>query len=263
MTDWAWPLLLGVLGLVFGSFIATAAIRWPQGRSPLRGRSECDHCGRVLGATDLVPVLSYVARRGRCAACGGRIAPSHLATELLGGAIGVIAGFLAPGMAGALGAVFGWMLLLLAALDLAALWLPDILTGLLGAAGVGAALILPEPPLWDRLIGGLVGFGTLWLVRTGYRALRGREGLGGGDPKMFGAIGLWLGWTQLPLVLLAAALPGLALVLVMWIGGRRVAADVKLPFGVLLAVGAFAVWTAEAGIPPPVTEVTLYSESGP
>ncbi|WP_336297279.1 prepilin peptidase [Sphingomonas sp. 7/4-4] len=63
---WLWPVLLGVLGLVFGSFIATVAIRWPKGRSALQGRSECDACGKGLGARELVPVASFVLQRGRC-----------------------------------------------------------------------------------------------------------------------------------------------------------------------------------------------------
>ncbi len=257
MADWVWPVLLGVLGLAFGSFIATVAIRWPRGISPLRGRSRCDGCGRTLRATELVPVLSFAIAQGRCGSCRKPIAPIHLAVELAGCAVGVIAGCVAPGMEGTLGAVFGWLLLSLASLDLVAFWLPDLMTLILACAGIVAAAIFPEPPLFDRVIGGISGFAILWLVRTGYRWLRGREGLGGGDPKMFGAIGLWLGWQQLPLTLLAATLIGLAVVLAMWLDGRRVAMEAKLPFGVLLAAGAFTVWTAQAALPLPAVTVQL------
>ncbi|WP_164153873.1 prepilin peptidase, partial [Stenotrophomonas maltophilia] len=82
---------LGVLGLVFGSFIATLAIRWPAGRAISRGRSECDSCGKGLRAGELVPVMSYLFQRGRCRGCGAPIGVSHVLTELLGGAIGVAA----------------------------------------------------------------------------------------------------------------------------------------------------------------------------
>ena len=243
---WAWPVLLGVLGLVFGSFIATLAIRWPEGRAIARGRSECDSCGKGLRAGELIPVLSYLLQRGRCRGCGKPIRPSHLLTELAGLAIGVAAGIAAPGVAGAAGAVFGWLLLTLAALDVAALWLPNALNAALAAAGLATGLLGFDPPIEDRLIGGVAGFGLLWLVATGYRRLRGRQGLGGGDPKLFGAIGLWLGWRALPTVMLAACLIGLAGVLRLLLGGKRVTATDRLPFGVMLAAAAFAVWLGMA-----------------
>lgn len=258
---WVWPALLGVLGLVFGSFIATLATRWPAGRSALKGRSECDSCGKTLEARELVPVLSYLVQRGRCRGCGARIAPSHLATELIGGAIGVAAGLVAPGVEGACGAVFGWLLLALAAIDLAAFWLPNALTATLAAAGLAVGLLadLP-PPLADRLIGGVAGYGVLWLVARGYRALRGRHGLGGGDPKMLGGIGLWLGWQALPLVVLGGCLVGLAAVLLLRLSGHRLSGTSRLPFGTLLAAAAFVVWLAVTLAPPviPAGTVMIY-----
>ena len=247
--EWVWPALLGVLGLVFGSFIATVAIRWPEGRSALRGRSTCDACGKGLGAAELVPVLSHVLQRGRCRGCGGRIAASHLVTELVGGGIGVLAGLVAPGIEGACGAVFGWLLLALASVDLAAFWLPNVLTGALAAAGLATGLLGLPPSLEERLIGGIAGFGALWLVAAGYRALRGQHGLGGGDPKMLGGIGLWLGWQSLPVVVLGACLLGLGVVLAAILGGKRVSGTARLPFGTLLAIAAFGVWLLMASTP--------------
>ncbi|MDQ0251375.1 leader peptidase (prepilin peptidase)/N-methyltransferase [Sphingomonas kyeonggiensis] len=249
---WGWGVLLGVLGLVFGSFIATLAIRWPAGREIGHGRSECDSCGKGLRAGELVPVLSYLLQRGRCRGCGAPIRMSHLLTELVGGAIGVAAAIVSPDPAGAAGAVFGWLLLTLAALDVAALWLPNALTATLAATGLGTGLLGLGPPLDERLIGGAAGFGVLWLVAWSYKRLRGRQGLGGGDPKLFGGIGLWLGWHALPLVLLAACLIGLAGVLGLMVGGHRVTATDRLPFGVMLAAAAFAVWLGLAIGPIPV-----------
>lgn len=248
---WLWPALLGVLGLVFGSFIATLAIRWPEGRSALRGRSHCDGCGKELAARELVPVLSFVFQRGRCRGCGAPIHLGHLVTELAGMAIGIVAGVAMPGIGGGFGAVFGWLLLTLAALDLAAFWLPNPLTGALAAAGLATGLLGAGPPLDARLIGGIGGYAALAAVAAGYRVVRGRQGLGGGDPKLFGAIGCWLGWQALPLVLLAAALIGLAAVLGLYMGGRRVTATDRLPFGAMLAAAAFAVWTGQALTPQP------------
>jgi leader peptidase (prepilin peptidase)/N-methyltransferase len=243
---WLWPLGLGLLGLVFGSFIATVAVRWPAGRSATRGRSACDGCGKGLRAHELVPVLSFLVQRGRCRGCGAGIAPGHLVTELAGGAVGVAAGLAAPGAAGAAGAVFGWLLLALAALDLAAFWLPNVLTGALAAAGLASGLLGLAPDMEARLIGGIGGYAALAVVAAGYRLLRGRQGLGGGDPKLFGAIGCWLGWQALPLVLLTACLVGLAAVVGLMAGGRQMVATDRLPFGVMLAAAGFAVWLGMA-----------------
>lgn len=243
---WIWPAGLGLLGAIFGSFIATLAIRWPQGRSVSRGRSACDGCGTVLRPHELVPLASYALQRGRCRSCGGRIAPGHFLVELLGLSGGVVAGVAAPGVEGVAGAVFGWLLLTLAALDLAAFWLPNLVTGALAVTGLLGAVAGLEPPLSDRLIGGAAGFGTLWLVAEGYRRARGRVGLGGGDPKLFGGIGLWLGWHALPGVLLIACLIGLAVVLVLRLRGRPMRGSDALPFGVLLAAAAFPAWVAQA-----------------
>ncbi|RYD55496.1 MAG: prepilin peptidase [Sphingomonadales bacterium] len=240
MEPWLWPAALGLLGLILGSFIATIAIRWPQGRSAAKGRSECDSCQRPLGASELVPVLSYVIQRGKCRACGARIAPWHPLIELLGLAIGIAAGIAAPGGAGVAGAVFGWLLLTLAAIDLRAFWLPNTLTATLALTG----LALGAEPLPDRLIGGLAGFAALWLVAAGYRHLRGREGLGGGDPKLFGAIGCWLGWQALPMVLLAACAVGITMVLALRLAGNKMTGTDRLPFGALLAPAAFGIWLA-------------------
>ncbi len=232
---WLWPAALGVLGALFGSFIATYAIRWPK--SALGGRSACDGCGRTLGAAELIPLVSWAWRRGRCATCGGRIALSHPVIEAIGLAVGVAAGLVAPGWAGVTGAVFGWLLLALGAVDLAAFRLPNVLTAMLAAGGLASGLAGFHPPLIDRLIGGGAGFAALWLIAAIYRHLRGRAGLGGGDAKLLGAIGLWLGWRALPVVLLIACMVGLAIALF-----RRMQGGDRLPLGALLAPSAFFVW---------------------
>ncbi|MDB5706818.1 MAG: peptidase [Sphingomonas bacterium] len=238
----AWPAALGVLGAVLGSFLATLVIRWPQERSVTRGRSHCDHCDAVLGPRDLIPLVSAALSRGRCRHCGASIEPRHWQIELGALGIGAVAGLVVPGPAGLAGAVFGWLLLTLAALDIAEFWLPDPLTLALAVAGVVTGVAGIDPPLVDRLIGGVAGFGSLWLVGFAYRQVRGREGLGGGDPKLLGAIGLWLGWRLLPAVLLLAALTGLAFVLVGLVRGRGARLDDRMPFGALLAIAAYPAW---------------------
>lgn len=244
--DAFWPVLLGVLGAVFGSFIATLAIRWPRARSVAgASRSACDSCGRPLRPHELVPILSFAMLRGRCSACGAAIPLSHVVTELLGAGIGIACGLVAPGVEGVAGAVFGWLLLSLAALDLAAFWLPNILNAALAATGLMVGLAGIGVPLTDRLIGGVAGYATLMAVAAGYRGLRGREGLGGGDPKLFGAIGMWLGWQALPLVLLVACMIGFGVIAALRLGGKPMGMQDRLPLGVMLAAAAWMTWLGQ------------------
>lgn len=148
----------------------------------------------------------------------------------------------APGQAGLMGALFGWLLVTLAALDLKHYWLPDrLVLVLLLVACVSAAAGL-TPPLIDRAIGAAAGYGVLALIATAYRRIRKREGLGGGDPKLLGAIGAMLGWQALPLVLLGASGVGLLFVALRIAGGQKVMATDRLPLGALMALAAFPVW---------------------
>jgi len=242
VSAWLWAPALGVLGAIIGSFLAALVIRWPEGRSVLAGRSACDACGRALGPVELVPLASALWLRGRCRTCRAPIDPRHWQIELAAALIGVIAGLAIPGPAAVAGALFGWLLLALAALDIAAFWLPDALTVTLALAGIFVALLGVAPSLADRAIGGAGGFAALWLIAAGYRAIRRREGMGGGDPKLFGAIGLWVGWRMLPIVLLLASLAGLAFVLARILTGKGVRGDDRLPFGALLAIAAYPTW---------------------
>jgi leader peptidase (prepilin peptidase)/N-methyltransferase len=237
-----WALGLGLLGALIGSFVATLVLRWTEDRSVLHGRSACDGCGRTLRAHELVPLLSALVSRGQCRRCGGRIDPLHWQIEAAALAIGAIAGWVAPGATGIGGAVFGWLLLALGALDARAFWLPDRLVLPLAAGGIVAGLIGVPPALTDRLIAGVAGFALLWLVAAGYRMWRGREGLGGGDPKLLGAIGLWLGWRMLPAVLLCGGLIGMGVVLFRQLTGRPMAATDALPLGTLMALAAYPAW---------------------
>jgi leader peptidase (prepilin peptidase) / N-methyltransferase len=227
-----------LLGLLIGSFTATLIIRWPQGRSVMHGRSHCDHCNVQLGARDLIPVASHLIARGKCSACGSAIDPRHLAIELVSALIGATAFAIAPGLVGLGGALFGWILIVLAALDAEHFWLPDRLTLPLAALGIGLGL----GTFQDRLIGGITGYVALALIASTYKLTRGRDGLGGGDPKLFGAIGAWLGWQALPFILLGASGTGLIWVSFQYLRGTPVAATDLLPFGALMAVVAFPLW---------------------
>lgn len=242
-----WAAIYGVAGAIIGSFVAALVLRWLDDRSVLAGRSACDHCGKTLRAWELVPVVSFVLLRGRCARCRKAIDPVHWRIEAIAALIGVSAGWVA-GADGWTGALFGWTLLALGALDALAFWLPDRLTAWAAGAGVLTGLLGHAPSPGERIVGGLVGFVGLWAIAEGYRRWRGREGMGGGDPKLLGAIGLWLGWRMLPGVLLAACVIGLGFVAVRHLLGQRASGQDMVPLGLLLALAAYPAWLLMIGM---------------
>ncbi|MDI1295076.1 MAG: prepilin peptidase, partial [bacterium] len=197
-----WMALLGgMAGAIAGSFFATLILRWPQGRGLVRGRSACDGCGRVLGVIDLVPMLSALIQRGRCRTCGARIDPLHGRIEAGCAIIGGLALGAMPGAGGIGWALLGWLLLTLAVLDWRHFWLPDALTMPLAFLGLTIGIWATDVTLPDRIIGAGAGYLALLAVSLGYRAVRGREGLGLGDAKLLGALGAWFGWQALPFIL--------------------------------------------------------------
>lgn len=252
---WLAATLGGLLGLVIGSFLATVLIRWPKGESAAGGRSRCDGCGAVLAPIDLIPVLSWLIRRGRCRACGKKIDPRHLAVELAAALIGVVAALAHPLPLALVTAALGWWLLLTAALDLEAQWLPDLLTLPLILLGLAAAWAGFGPPLAERLWGAGLGWASLEAIRQLYRLTRGREGMGGGDPKLFAAAGAWAGAWNLPVILLAAGLLGIAAVLAMMLRGKRVEAGTRLPLGTLIALALWPAWLVVAIQPSSIMEL--------
>ena len=229
-----------IFGLVVGSFIATLTIRWPASRS-IGGRSRCGGCGRQLTVSELVPLLSFVALRGRCRTCSAAIGWRQPAIEITGGIIGGTTLAVYPDLAGVFGAGFGWVMLTLALLDFEHFWLPDRLTLPLAAAGLMTGLLL-QADFDERVIGAAAGYVSLWTVGMLYRLATGRHGLGGGDPKLFAAIGAWLGVTMLPTILLAACALGFLYHGVDAVRGRRIHAQAQLPFGTMLAVAAWTVF---------------------
>ena len=212
--------LAGFTGTILGSFLSTLALRTLNGRSEAGGRSRCDRCGAQLRWFELVPILSAAIQRGRCRRCAAPIHPAHAATEI---AAALIAGLAAAlwvgdywsGEAALAWAGFSLLLIPVAITDLLRFRLPGLLVvpialaGLVAGSGMGV-------PLIDRVAGGVTGWLLLELVAVGWRAATGRAGLGGGDARLFGAIGLWLGWLALPWLLVGASLAGFA-----WLAGMR------------------------------------------
>jgi leader peptidase (prepilin peptidase)/N-methyltransferase len=240
-----------ILGALVGSYLGAAVVRLPQGRSTAVGRSACDACGAALRPGELVPVISFLAQQGRCRRCSAPIDRWQFAAELGGALVGAGAAAAAQNpLAVAAGMLLGWQLLLLALLDLRHLWLPRRLVGLLALSGFLAGLLRRGPSvagLGELLAGGLLGFAMLWAVAALYRRVRGREGMGGGDPALLGAIGLWVGPVGVVATVLGGSLIGLAGAIGLAVAGRQVAADTVLPLGAALALAGWAVWLLHDG----------------
>ncbi len=210
----------------------------------MRGRSACDHCGAAIAAYDLVPVISYIALRGKCRRCGKAICPDTIIIELAGALIGALSLLFLPVPQALAAAIFGWLLLPLAVLDYRHLWLPNALVLALAATGLLAApVLMPQIGWTDRAIGGLAGFLGLEAVRLAYRKLRHRDGMGPGDAKLFAALGFWLGWQMLPITLLVASAIGVMHALAARFVDLR--HDIALPLGSYLAASALlSAWAA-------------------
>jgi leader peptidase (prepilin peptidase)/N-methyltransferase len=229
--------LVGAIsGAIVGSFLGTLCLRWEKGQQATRGRSSCDGCKRPLRPLELVPILAYAVQRGRCRKCNASIAPEHVQIEIFAALLGGTALAISPDQAGAALALFGLMLLPLGVLDARNFWLPDRLTLILAILGILLGGAIAGAALGDRLIGGVAGFLALEAIRRAYRYVRSREGLGAGDPKLLGAVGLWLGWAALPSVLLTASVAGLAIAVAG--GAGRLT---RFPFGSALAAAAWIV----------------------
>jgi leader peptidase (prepilin peptidase) / N-methyltransferase len=225
-----------------GSFIATLAVRLPEGRPVLRGRSACDHCGVALRPLELVPILSWAALRGRCRHCQGRIGWIHPVTEAAALLLALWAILAMPAALAPATAVFGWGLLAVALIDLRQFIIPNALSIPLGALGLLLALLWDAPSLAGHAIGALAGYALLRAVGLVYHRLRGRSGLGEGDARLLAALGAWVGWEGLPTVVLYASAVGLIHATMARLGGREIRGTSRLPFGPPLCLGAWLVW---------------------
>lgn len=228
-------ILAFVLGTVFGSFINCMAWRIVHGESVVRGRSHCAVCGHVLAAGDLIPLLSYAVRRGKCRYCGEKISPRYPVTELLTGAAFLGAALRFPLSFPAVRImVLSCILMGLSLVDLDSYEIPDRFS----AAGIiwwAATVPLVDKPwtlqLREGLTGAVVIAGGMLLLSLLFDKITGKESLGGGDIKLLFMLDLYLGpWIGL-LHLILACLTGLLFVAV-----RK---QKKIPFGPAISLAGY------------------------
>jgi leader peptidase (prepilin peptidase)/N-methyltransferase len=249
------------LGLAVGSFLNVVIHRLPkmlerqwqaecaelQGRAPeedtepynlIVPRSACPACRHPISALQNLPLLSYLCLRGKCAACGTRISPRYPFVEALTGALTAYVGWHFGLQWTALAAmVFVWAMIALAFIDLDTFFLPDCITLPLLWVGLLAQLggLFPQVGLEAAVIGAVAGYLSLWSVFWLFKLATGKEGMGYGDFKLLAAIGAWLGWKSLPLVVLLSSLVG-AIIGIGLIVARRQGKDVPIPFGPYLVI---------------------------
>jgi len=230
-----------LLGLLVGSFANVCIHRLPRRQSVISPASRCPGCGAAIRAWQNIPVLSWLALRGRCAACGQSIAWRYPAVEVSNGLLYLaLAGSFPPGLNAIVAMALATSLLVLALIDLDHQILPDVIT-LPGIVLGLAASTLPGPPTpsvaFGAAIGGFLGFAA---VAKLYQKARDVEGLGQGDWKMAAMLGAFFGWQKLLLCVflatLAGTLVGLGMIL---IGGQS--SRLALPLGTFLGIAAIAV----------------------
>jgi leader peptidase (prepilin peptidase)/N-methyltransferase len=261
-----------LLGLVIGSFLNVVAFRVPimmqqewrrhcaeldeEGPSPPPRvdperfnlwwpPSSCPACGHRIRGWHNIPVVSYLWLRGRCADCGARVSPRYPVVEAAVALASLaVAWVFGPTWQTAVALPFTWCLIALTLIDLDHQLLPDSLTLPLLWAGLLVSLAAfagGEPPfagLRDSVIGAAAGYLSLWSVYQLFKLLTGKEGMGHGDFKLLAALGAWLGWQLLPLVIvLSAAVGSVAGIVMIAVRGRS--GGTAIPFGPYLAAAGW------------------------
>ncbi|MDR3158775.1 MAG: A24 family peptidase [Zoogloeaceae bacterium] len=264
--------MLGVLGLMIGSFLNVVIYRlpkmletaWRAQYAEMRGetgesedtvtetfnlatpRSRCPHCGHPISVLENIPVLSYLCLRGKCRVCRAPISPRYPLIELAAALLGLAAAWrFGPGVQAMAAALLLWTLLALAMIDLDTQLLPDAITLPLLWGGLLFNLSGQFVPLSQAVIGAMAGYLALWSVYWLFKLITGKEGMGYGDFKLLAALGAWLGWIMLPVIVLISSLVG-AIVGIALILFARHGRHVPIPFGpYLAAAGMIALFWGE------------------
>ncbi len=256
--------LAGILGLLVGSFLNVVIHRLPkmmerqwreqcaelaanQGGEVAHSesqvkynlvapRSACPSCGHPISAIENIPVFSYLALRGRCRSCATKISPRYPLVEALTALLsGLIAWHFGFGLAGLSALVLVWALIVLTFIDADTQLLPDSITLPLIWLGLIVNIDHAFTDLRSAVLGAVFGYLALWSVYWAFKLLTKKEGMGYGDFKLLAALGAWLGWQMLPLVILLSSIVG-AVVGIVLIVLARMGRNIPLPFGPYLAL---------------------------
>ncbi len=203
-------------------------------------RSRCPHCDHAIRWHENIPVVSWLLLKGRCSACGQGISARYPLVELLSALIAAVCAW-QFGYGGWLVFVLfaSFTLLALAAIDLDTTLLPDAMTFPLLWAGLLAALLGISPvALPDAVVGAMAGYLSLWSLYWVFKLVTGKEGMGYGDFKLLAALGAWLGWQYLPLVILLSSVVGLVFAIGMMARGGLKKGQ-GIPFGPYLAIAGW------------------------
>ncbi|WP_265435654.1 prepilin peptidase [Aeromonas media] len=202
-------------------------------------RSRCPHCDHPIGALENIPLLSWLWLKGRCRQCKAPISARYPLVELLTALLSVaVATTLAPGWGTLAALLLTWVLVALTFIDLDKMLLPDQLTLPLLWGGLLFNLAGGFVPLADAVIGAMAGYLVLWSLYWAFKLLTGKEGMGHGDFKLLAALGAWLGWQALPIVLLLSSLVG-AIIGIGLILLRNHHQGKPIPFGPYLAIAGW------------------------
>lgn len=229
-----------IAGCILGSFYNVVIYRLPLGQSIVRPASRCPACGNAIAAYDNIPLVSYLLLGGRCRHCKVSISLRYPLVEGLSGLLALLL-FRRYGLHPQLAIefIFCSLLLIITMIDLDTFLIPDILS--LPGIVLGLALSLFTPRLlwWESLMGIILGGGVFYLIAAGYALVRHKEGLGGGDIKLLGMIGAFIGWKGVAFTILVSSVSGTIIALpLMWRSGKGLGST--LPFGPFLAFGAIA-----------------------
>ena len=202
-------------------------------------RSACPHCGHAITAMENIPLLSWLWLKGRCRECQAPISARYPLVELLTALLSlVVAATFAPGWGLLAALLLTWVLVALTFIDLDKMLLPDQLTLPLLWGGLLFNLTGGFAPLADAVIGAMAGYLVLWSLYWAFKLLTGKEGMGYGDFKLLAALGAWLGWQALPIVLLLSSLVG-AFIGIGLILLRNHHQNKPIPFGPYLAIAGW------------------------
>jgi leader peptidase (prepilin peptidase) / N-methyltransferase len=229
---------VGILGLIWGSFFNVCILRIPVEETVLFDRSRCPKCKALIPWYLNIPLLSYLFLRGKCVTCKAPISIQYPLVELFT-ALMYIALYLHFGLTlSCLAyAVFVSLLIIISVIDLHHRIIPDVLSLPGAAVGLVLAPLLAERSFFSSCLGLLIGGGAFLAVAWLYEKVTKREGLGGGDIKLLGMIGAWLGiGSILPVIVISSAMGSVVGIAIMYLGKKDLKAEI--PFGPFLAVAA-------------------------